>query len=142
MIIGIGIGLIMAGIINVVIVHNPTNGDSFVKPDNSTETCAIPQKGAIEDIEEKGDDSSINEENIADNTNEETDYYEIHIEKGMNSIQIAKLLEREGIIANSEEFISLANQQKVDKVLRYGFKKIPMNSSIEEILEILVKGTK
>lgn len=141
MVIGIGIGMIITSIINIIFINEKTNGieemnlKKFIKT-TSENLNEVTNKSVEPCIEDRLMAQHIVKDNFV-----ETDkaYIELLIEKGMNSEEIAKLLEKNKIIIDSDEFINIANKLDVTKQLKYGLKKIPKNSSIQDILEILIK---
>ena len=86
-----------------------------------------------------GEKSFKQENNVGFNTDEDS-VKEIFIEKGMDSIEIAKLLEREKIISDMDEFLKKTYELNLSRQLKYGLKKIPEGSTIEEILKILTEN--
>lgn len=69
----------------------------------------------------------------------EKDYVLVEIIAGMASMEIAQLLYDKGLIEDVEIFLEIATSMDAIKILRRGMKRIPRDSSIEEIVEILIK---
>lgn len=69
----------------------------------------------------------------------EKDYVLVEIIAGMASMEIAQLLYDKGLIEDVEIFLEIATSMDAIKTLRRGMKRIPRDSSIEEIVEILIK---
>ncbi|SNR89242.1 hypothetical protein SAMN05446037_1001264 [Anaerovirgula multivorans] len=144
--IGIGIGMVIAGIINILFINDSMNdiqsinNDPFVKIIKQNETTNDSEKSHIDGI-----DNNIIEESNIDNSDEMKNvdsnkaYKEVYIRKGMTSEEIAQLLEEKEIILSRDEFIYVANNLQMTGRLKYGLKRIPNESSIEDILEILVE---
>lgn len=146
MIIGIAIGMIISGIANILLLNNNTSSIAEIDQDfflkitnqeeaNTTNKASIDYMDANSSEDNDNKNGQINHVGINNN-----DYREIYINKGMNSEEIAKLLCEKEIILDSNEFIDLTNKLEMSKKLKYGLKKIPLNSTMEDILEILVKS--
>ncbi len=140
---GIGIGMIITSIANIVFVNNEVMDMGQENQNNFIST--VYEQGKLDQDKSKVDTTpnTLDDEEVTmDEEDEETlldnDYYEIYINKGMNSVEIAALLEREGIITDSKEFNILANKLGIAKVLQFGSKRIPYGSTMEEVLDILV----
>ena len=69
----------------------------------------------------------------------ETDMVRIVISSGMNTYSIANLLWQEGLISDTKAFADLAHEKGYTKIFKAGLREIPKNSTLEEILEILIK---
>lgn len=146
MVIGIGIGMIITSIINLLFWQEPMNSASNIDEDPF---ITIVQNEKNYDKSEGIDSTRTEQKNSTENIhlfdNEENnkgnqeEYNGIYISKGMNSEEIAELLMDEKIISSSEAFIEMANKLGVIHRLRYGQKKIPVDSSLEDILKILVE---
>ncbi|NLM03658.1 MAG: endolytic transglycosylase MltG [Clostridiales bacterium] len=137
--IGIGIGMIITSIINIVFISEKYNSDNHVKNVNENNFIKLPTENMYEYTEDISEKSFKQENNVGFNTDEDS-VKEIFIEKGMDSIEIAKLLEREKIISDMDEFLKKTYELNLSRQLKYGLKKIPEGSTIEEILKILTEN--
>ena len=96
------------------------------------------------EVPDESNDGQTNKDDITETGNSKTkthedeeDIYKIEIFRGMSTDQIALLLESKGIINEATEFSELVDTLKLTNKLRFGVKEIPVNSSLEEILDIL-----
>lgn len=144
--IGIGIGMIIAGIVNILFINDSMNDiqsidhDPFVKIIKQNETTNDSEKSHIDGIDNKViEESNIDNSDEMKNVDSNKAYREVYIRKGMTSEEIAQLLEEKEIILSRDEFIYVANNLQMTSRLKYGLKRIPNESSIEDILEILVE---
>jgi len=140
MVIGIGIGMIITSIINIVFINEKTN---YINEINNSPFIKIPYKDQNEetnDLNKIDINQSINGNNTSNSERDiEREYKEIFIQKGMDSEEIAYLLQKNEIINNADDFIDIVNKLDVANQLKYGLKKIPNNSTLQDILEILVR---
>ncbi|SDK46425.1 hypothetical protein [Natronincola ferrireducens] len=144
LVIGIGMGMIITSSINIL--HNGQNDINILdNNENSLVVNSQDNRGVPIIAEESHKKPYENAEKANNINNEENktikdqEYIEIFIKKGLNSKEIAKILEEKKIIDNSDDFLLLAKELKVTNLLRHGFRKIPVNSSLEEIIEILME---
>ncbi len=154
---GLGIGIIITASANLIFhnaseleknkeikndVINFERSSDRISNDNS-ETIVVDEKMNIEvNTENNKEQSGLS---IADEKEEdeiesgEKDYILVEIISGMASMEIAQLLYDKGLIENIEVFLKIATSMDAIKTLRRGMKMIPRDSSIEEIVEILIK---
>lgn len=143
MAIGIGIGMILAGIINILFgdysindMQN-INSDTFIQITNQKEINDDSEDSHMDEVD--SEDRNIDNSEEMKNVDNNKTYREVYIRKGMTSEEIAQLLEEKDIIISRDEFIYVANNLQMTSRLKYGLKRIPIESTIEEILKILVE---
>lgn len=144
LVIGIGLGIIISSIFNIVYIQLKGSNIREEEPifENSSIKFDSPKEGQEHGSEFLGDPNE-NQSELSDPIHKSVkneDHHEIFIDRGMNSEEIAKLLEEKGIIKSKEEFNALAAKLKLTRNFKYGLKTIPPNSSLEEIMIILTKS--
>lgn len=154
---GLGIGIIITASANLIF-HNASEieKDKEIKSNvinferssdrinnDASEKIVTDEKINIEVNTENNKEESA--PSIAGNKEEdeiesvEKDYVLVEIIAGMASMEIAQLLYDKGLIEDVEIFLEIATRMDAIKILRRGMKRIPRDSSIEEIVEILIK---
>ncbi len=137
--IGIGLGIIISSIINIIWVESRSldyndkvaetqkfYGESLNFNNNISKLASLKTSNNNNHIK-------LDKNNISDIDNE------IYIPRGFNSEQIANLLEKEGIIESSEEFNELATNLVITRKFQHGLKTIPTHSTLNEIMLILTE---
>jgi len=154
---GLGIGIIITALANVIF-HNAgeleknkeiskevINFERFSSSINNdaSEIIILDEKMNIEVNTEKNKEqntpSKADEKEEDEIKSGEKDYVLVEIIAGMASLEIAQLLYDKGLIEDIEVFLEIATSMDAIKTLRRGIKMIPRESSIEEIVEILIK---
>ncbi|KAB3535852.1 endolytic transglycosylase MltG [Alkaliphilus pronyensis] len=167
--IGIGVGMILAASFNIVFSNNEQQSsiNLYNQKQNELEATIANLKNSYshDNTKKNKEGVGINREEYADNNNEEEvnnnqqgnnkannnsvetdetieqDYYEIYITKGMNSQEIAGVLLDIGAIESEEDFLNYSIKKKVTTKFRIGYKKIPVDSSYDDIISILTNVT-
>ena len=126
-IIGIGIGMMLTSTFNMF--------NNYIYSTNLENKSVEEIKELDRDIET--DVSKNDNVEIANDNEVENGYYEIDIRRGMTTEQIASHLQEEKVITDAMEFINTVKSLNMTNKLDYGKRRIPYNSTIEEILTIL-----
>lgn len=74
---------------------------------------------------------------VSDTDNKE--FFELNIPDGSSTYDVAIILESNKIISNKSDFIDKTEEAKLSNRLKAGNFEIPYDSSVENILEILIK---
>ncbi|MCD5410141.1 MAG: endolytic transglycosylase MltG [Clostridiales bacterium] len=154
---GLGIGIIITASANLIF-HNASEIEKDKEIKNNVINFERSSDRINNDASEKiVTDEKINIEVNTENNKEESapsiagdkeedeiesvekDYVLVEIIAGMASMEIAQLLYDKGLIEDVEIFLEIATSMDAIKILRRGMKRIPRDSSIEEIVEILIK---
>lgn len=154
---GLGIGIIITASANLIF-HNASEIEKDKEIKNNVINFERSSDRINNDASEKiVTDEKINIEVNTENNKEESapsiagdkeedeiesvekDYVLVEIIAGMASMEIAQLLYDKGLIEDVEIFLEIATSMDAIKTLRRGMKRIPRDSSIEEIVEILIK---
>ena len=154
---GLGIGIIITASANLIF-HNASEIEKDKEIKNNVINFERSSDRINNDASEKiVTDEKINIEVNTENNKEEStpsiagdkeedeiesvekDYVLVEIIAGMASMEIAQLLYDKGLIEDVEIFLEIATRMDAIKILRRGMKRIPRDSSIEEIVEILIK---
>ena len=154
---GLGIGIIITASANLIF-HNVSEIEKDKEIKNNVINFERSSDRINNDASEKiVTDEKINIEVNTENNKEESapsiagdkeedeiesvekDYVLVEIIAGMASMEIAQLLYDKGLIEDVEIFLEIATSMDAIKILRRGMKRIPRDSSIEEIVEILIK---
>lgn len=85
----------------------------------------------VEGEEAQGDEEEPEEEPSSD--------VEIEIPSGTASMGVADILVENGLIDDASEFLARAGEQEAETKLRAGTFTIPSGSSIDEIIQILIR---
>ncbi|MCC5909827.1 MAG: hypothetical protein JJT76_05260 [Clostridiaceae bacterium] len=128
MALGIGVGMILTAILNIFFNTGLTEAKNYTTTDQFITLPEMKTNYDIEKIEQNFDDIHKNQEHIT-----------INIERGMNTGDIAVLLQKEGLISNSNDFLKTADRMEATNKMRFGEKKIPNNSTLEDIVKILIQ---
>lgn len=154
---GLGIGIIITASANLIF-HNA----SEIEKDKEIKSNVINFERSSDRINNDASEKIVTDEKInievnTENNKEESapsiagdkeedeiesvekDYVLVEIIAGMASMEIAQLLYDKGLIEDVEIFLEIATSMDAIKILRRGMKRIPRDSSIEEIVEILIK---
>jgi len=154
---GLGIGIIITASANLIF-HNA----SEIEKDKEIKSNVINFERSSDRINNEASEKIVTDEKInievnTENNKEESvpsiagdkeedeiesvekDYVLVEIIAGMASMEIAQLLYDKGLIEDVEIFLEIATRMDAIKILRRGMKRIPRDSSIEEIVEILIK---
>ena len=142
LIIGLGSGLFVSGLLMSILVYSTTKEVSYHKAEPIPEQVKVlesmPNKEQPTEvkIETEAEDESANE------TNEQFEIQkqpvEITIPSYFTAAQIARLLEKEGIIEDSEDLIEYIISKHKTRSLQHGTKIFTSDSSNEEVLQILL----
>lgn len=139
LILGMGLGIIISSIINIMWIESK----NLEYNDKQTETQNFYSEplNSNNNVKEETSLEGFNDnKNIKSNKNDIPDLdNKIYIPRGLNSEQIANLLEQEGIIESSEEFNKLAANLVITRKLQHGIKTIPIDSTLDEIMLILTE---
>jgi hypothetical protein len=156
LILGIGIGLIISSFFAVPAKKpvNENNKPDFINPEvlahNSTEldkeneiVLGEPDgdaeyNGAL--AGETGNSTTKTEDETTELPNDPEGYYvEITIPYGTKSYSVARILYKNNLINSMDEFERRLIELGVDKKIQVGEYKIKMGSSLDEIIDIIVK---
>ncbi len=88
---------------------------------------------------ESSEDEETTEETNTEESNENKEVITISIPAGSLPGDIGNILVSEGLLESKDEFLKKVIDNNLETKLRYGKFKIAKNSSVEEILEILVR---
>ncbi|MBU5314110.1 endolytic transglycosylase MltG [Tissierella carlieri] len=100
------------------------NKEELADEENTMESANDEMKEVQKDIEE---------------IKAEVEEREIVVESGSSLTRVSKQLYNANLIDNIDEFISFVKDKKLDKKIVTGSYKIELNSSYDEIIEILTK---
>lgn len=94
----------------------------------------------VEDVDNDSDKANDTEINKDDNTEDNLEtIIHVDIPSGSTLSHIAEILADNNLIQDEKEFVDKAIELNFDTKLKYGEFDIPEGSSLEEILNILVK---
>ena len=85
------------------------------------------------------DDSKEKDTEKPVNNSEKKDYVVINVKTGMVCRDIAELLQKEGVIEDSEEFRIYMGQKGYANKIKCGTFEIPVNANFEQIVKCLIK---
>lgn len=130
-IIGLGSGIVVSGMIMTILSL------VYVAELRAVENRYVVE---IQNQKQKHEETiiPIQEDEVAKKIIEEGGYKRVDIPIHYGSIQIASLLEEEGIVDDGEAFNAFLVEQNKTKSLRTGVKYFPLGSDYEEILQILL----
>jgi len=159
--IGIGIGLFISGIILIILMYNGNNKDipsitnsehlnkGDIKAESEVEKSK-PEDTIIasdvketkgKEIKEQANEELVKEEIVTiapEETNIDLATIEIEISETATAGQIAKLLEKDGVIPNASEFLSYIISKDAERILIHGKKTFDKNSDYETALKVLM----
>lgn len=131
--------IILAVIAGVAFIINWRLGGLFAE-DNIKTSDPKENVADVDNDSDKANDTEINKDNEDDNTENDLEtIIHVGIPSGSVLSQIAEILADNDLIQNEKEFIDKAIELNFDTKLKYGEFDIPKGSSLEEILNILVK---
>ncbi|KAB3531354.1 hypothetical protein [Alkaliphilus serpentinus] len=121
------------------------NFDNQEEPEKEEEDLQplVEENTGLENTEEADNPEEIKNPEETENPEveaieEESEYHEIYITGGMISTEIAQLLMEEGAIEDASDFVNYLIINNAATKIKIGRKIIPMGSSYDEIVKILL----
>ncbi|HHY77102.1 MAG TPA: endolytic transglycosylase MltG [Clostridiales bacterium] len=134
---GIGLGLVIASILNINIYGNFGNSisDDVLKTEATKRGFIIYNPEDI--INKKTIDSNNGDNKSKTNNYENNDEIKIQIMKGYDALETAKVLFNNGLIKDIPEFVHRLEEKNKDKKIQYGTYIIKNGTSYDDIIEII-----
>lgn len=142
LIIGFGSGLFVSGLLISILVYSTTKEISYTKEEPISDQAKVLTNRNYEEeqnvLEEIDKQEPLVEEKFEEELEFEKQLVEITIPSYFNATQIADLLEKEGIVEDSESLLEYIIAKHKTRNLHHGKKTFVLDSSNEEALEILL----
>lgn len=114
-----------------------TNEESNSGSDIDNSGSDIDNSDSDIDNSNEADETDIESDPVDDQPSQPANKIQIDIPSGSPGVKIASLLQEEGLIDSTSEFINRLEERKLDSKLRAGNFKIPENASLDEVINIL-----
>src|SRR5699024_2288818 len=137
LVIVVAIGLIIGWRLDLLFPDdhlNASNEQNITEENNQDEEDESEDKSDRDDDGEKSDEDAQNKGIDTDSLNEDIT---VNIPTGSFTPQIGSLLESEGIIIDTKEFVARAEELKLETKLRSGNFELPEGSSLDDIIKII-----
>lgn len=131
---GMGIGLVLSGIININIYGKDLN-DDYIKTEAIKRGFIVINPEDIINKEIKNNEAKDGE--IIDTEVSEKEEVKIEIIKGSNSYDVAELMMKNGLILDAKEFLSRLKELDKERKIQYGVYIIKKGSSYNDIIDII-----
>lgn len=131
---GMGIGLVLSGIININIYGKDLN-DDYIKTEAIKRGFIVINPEDIINKEIKNNE--VKDDEIIDTEVSEKEEVKIEIIKGSNSYDVAELLMKNGLILDAKEFLSRLKELDKERKIQYGVYIIKKGSSYNDIIDII-----
>lgn len=155
---GIAVGMIIATcLLSSVYFLSPKQENKVTKEDieqylSNQDLVAIPQQ-EYEDLQQQNTNAKIDEsskpeseekeevleEEVKDNETEPIQSYTLSIVSGMNSFEIAMVLENNQIISSGTEFNAYLTDNDLNRLIQIGTYELSSDMSFETIADIITK---
>ncbi len=151
---GISVGMIIATcLLSAVYFFSPKQGNKVTKEDVelylSNQNLVAISHQEYEDLQTQHSNANNNdtskpksdkkEEVVKDKEEESIKKFTLTIVSGMNSLEIANLLEKNQIIASGKEFNIYLTENELNKLIQIGTYNLSSDMSFETIAEVITK---
>jgi len=131
---GMGIGLVLSGIININI-NGKDLSDDYIKTEAIKRGFIVINPEDIINKEIKNNE--IKDDEKIDTEVSEKEEIKIEIIKGSNSYDVAELLMKSGLILDAKEFLSRLKELDKERKIQYGVYIIKKGTSYNDIIDII-----